>query len=142
MAIYSGTYFGLQAHIVNVESSLSKGLPMFKIIGMGDKAIQESKERVKFALKNSHFKFPVEKLTVNLAPADLKKKGALLDLAIATSILMQTNQIKNLPDALYIGELSLEGGLRYVSGILPILLEAQRHKIKNIYLKRTCQRRL
>lgn len=128
---------GLESNPIEVEVDISKGLPSFNIVGLPDKAVEESKERVRSAIKNSGAKFPMQRITVNLAPADLKKQGPAYDLAIALGILMAARQIprpKDLSESLFIGELALNGNLRHVSGILPIVIEAQRKKIKKIYL--------
>ena len=101
---------GLNGHIVDVEIDLSKGLPVFNIVGLPDTAIKESKERVRSAIKNSGFEFPLNRITINLAPANLKKDGSQMDLSIAIGILAAA-EIVNLPDAncIYLGELSLGG---------------------------------
>src|SRR3990167_1701752 len=107
---------GLQAHPVSTEVDVSHGLPSITIVGLPDNAVKESKERVRSAIKNSGYKFPAERITVNLSPADLKKEGAFCDLAIALGILAATGQIDSslLEKYVILGELSLDGSLQPV----------------------------
>jgi magnesium chelatase family protein len=111
---------GIQAHLIRVEVDVSNGLPSFDIVGLPTTAVRESRERVRSAIKNSGFDFPLQRITVNLAPADIKKDGSGLDLPIAVGILAATGQCsqKQLQTSVFVGELSLEGRLRPVSGIL------------------------
>lgn len=120
--IQSGAYYGINAYKVNIECDLAKGLPNFTIVGLPDTAIQESKERVRASIFNSEFEFPIKKITVNLAPAHIKKEGPSFDLPIALSILLATNQLKGQKYKNYIiaAELSLNGKLRPVKGVLLI----------------------
>jgi len=122
--VKSAGLYGIEGYVINVEVDISQGLPSFDIVGLPDTAVRESRERVRAAIKNSGFEFPVKRITVNMAPADTKKEGPVFDLAIAVAILMATNQIRPLPDfdPIYIGELSLDGSIRPVRGILPMLL--------------------
>ena len=122
---------GLDGFPVQVEVDISSGLPAFDLVGLADTAIKESKERTRSAVKNSGRKFPPLKITVNLAPADMKKEGSGLDLAIAVGILSASNQleVKN-GDTVYIGELSLDGSLRKVNGLLPLLIAASKEGYK------------
>ncbi len=124
--IKSYSLFGLKGFLVDVEVDVSNGLPSFEIVGLPDTAIKESKERVRSAIKNSAKNYPNKKITVNLAPADVKKQGAYLDLAIAVGILQasQTFNSSDLGDYVLIGELSLDGTIREVSGILPMIISA------------------
>ncbi len=121
--IHSAIPYGYDGHLVEVEASTSKGLPALNIVGMADKTINESKERVKSALINSGFTFPSKKLVVNLAPADLQKDGSYLDLAIAIAILTVSNQLlpKDSQDKLFLSELSLDGYISPVKSILNII---------------------
>jgi magnesium chelatase family protein len=139
--IFSAACLGLDAELVEVEADTGGGqLGSFAVVGLPDKAVEESKERVRSAVKNSGFDFPKIKVTVNLAPADLKKYGPSYDLPIAVSILAATGKIdlnKELADSLFLGELALNGDLRPVTGILPIALAAGRWGIKKIYLPAT-----
>lgn len=118
--VESGFYSGITPFKVNIECDLTKGLPSFTIVGLPDTAIQESKERVRASILNSEFEFPMKKITVNLAPANVKKEGPSFDLPIALSILISSNQLPATAykDYLFVGELSLSGKLRPVKGIL------------------------
>lgn len=123
----SSSILGPDAYIVKVEVDISRGLPSFNIVGLPDMAVQESRERVRAAIKNSNFEFPMRRITVNLAPADVKKEGPAFDLPIALGIMAATNQLKNegLQELAIVGELSLDGAVRPVSGVLPISLAAK-----------------
>ena len=133
LAKFTGfTLFGLDGEVVEVEVDTNNGLPAFEIVGLPDAAIKESKERVRSAIKNSGKRFPNHKITVNLAPADLKKEGAALDIPIALGIIKASGQLadKPLEDTVFIGELSLDGGIRGVAGILPMLISAREKGFK------------
>lgn len=136
--ILSAAVVGLDAELVEVEADTSSGpLGVFSIVGLPDMAVSESKERVRSAIKNSGFKFPKRKVTINLAPADLRKQGPSYDLPIAISILKTTNKIATtqlFDDCLFVGELALDGQLRPINGILSIALMAQKKKIKTIFV--------
>lgn len=118
---------GLDGYLVDVEVDISNGLPTYDIAGLADTAIKESKFRVKGAIKNSEFQFPIDKVTVNLAPADTKKEGSLYDLAIAIGILTCQGVVDRAKtnNFAYVGELSLDGTIKKVNGILPILITAR-----------------
>jgi magnesium chelatase family protein len=118
--VYGMAVSGLQAHLIRVEVDVSNGLPGFDIVGLPTTAVRESRERVRSAIKNSGFNFPLQRITVNLAPADIKKDGSGLDLPIAIGILAATGQCPELKlqSTVFVGELSLEGRLRPVPGIL------------------------
>lgn len=119
----SCSLMGADAYMVNVEVDVSKGMPAFEIVGLPDAAVKESRERVRTALKNSGLEFPFQRITVNLAPADVKKEGVNLDFAIAVGILLATGQLaadERLAKTVFLGELSLDGRLRHVNGVLPI----------------------
>ena len=134
LAKFTGyTLLGLSGEAVEVEVDTNNGLPAFEIVGLPDTAIKESKERVRSAIKNSGKKFPNHKITVNLAPADLKKEGAGLDLPIALGIIKASSQLadKDLSDTVFIGELSLDGTVRGVTGILPMLISAREQGYKS-----------
>ena len=120
---------GLDGVPVEVETDIHSGLPGYELVGLPDTAVKESRERVRSALKNSGRRFPTQKITVNLAPADSKKEGSLYDLAIAVGILAATEQVPKLSYADYviIGELGLDGSLRRVNGVLPLVLSALQH---------------
>ena len=121
---------GIHAQPVSVEVHLSNGLPSFTIVGLAETAVKESKDRVRSAIINSQFEFPCRKITINLAPADLPKTGSGFDLPIAIGILVASGQIpaKKLATHEFIGELALDGNLRGVAAILPVVLAAHRDK--------------
>ncbi len=127
--------FGMDAYLLEVEADVSQGLPGFDIVGLPDAAVKESRDRVRAAIKNSGFKFPASKITVNLAPADVKKEGALYDLPIMLAILAASGQIKlDTENSIYIGEMSLDGNLRRVNGVLAMAIKAAGEGINNFYL--------
>jgi len=134
--VNSSAVVGLDAIPVEVEIDIaSQGLPSFTIVGLPDKAVEESRERVRSAIKNSGADFPAKRITVNLAPADLPKEGPSYDLPIALGILIASGQIEeNIDDAIFMGELSLDGRLRHTNGVLPQALLAQSKKLKRIFL--------
>ncbi|WP_461247143.1 YifB family Mg chelatase-like AAA ATPase [Treponema sp. R6D11] len=131
--------FGLDGYIVEVEADISSGLPAFDIVGLPDAAIKESKERVKAAIVNSGLIFPTKRITVNLAPADIKKNGPSYDLPIAMAILAASMQINmaDLKDYAFVGELALDGGLRHIAGVLPMVIECANAKIPNIVVPKS-----
>ncbi|MFU0823896.1 YifB family Mg chelatase-like AAA ATPase [Clostridium sp.] len=124
--INSATFIGVNGTVIDVEIDITNGFPSFNIVGLPDTSVKESKERVRSAIINSGFDFPLKRITVNLAPADLKKEGSLLDLPIALAILVATNQVsdKNIEKFLFMGELSLLGELKRIKGALPIVIDA------------------
>lgn len=123
------TLSGLDGVPVEVEADVNKGIPQYEMVGLPDTAVKESKERVRSALKNSGLLFPVNKITVNFAPADIRKEGASFDLAVAISLLKASEQLvgADVSDVVFLGELALSGELRPVSGLLPILISAKGH---------------
>ncbi|MEM5816640.1 MAG: YifB family Mg chelatase-like AAA ATPase [Desulfitobacterium hafniense] len=129
-AVHGMAVSGIQAHLIRVEVDVSNGLPEFSIVGLAKAAVRESRERVRSAIKNSGFDFPLQRITVNLAPADLKKDGSGLDLPIAIGILAATGQcaFADLFHTVFVGELSLEGQLRPVPGILAMAVSLAQHK--------------
>lgn len=131
--VYSGTVYGIEGFIVEVEIDISSGFPTFTIVGLPDTAVKESKERVTSAIRNSGFDFPTKKITVNLAPADLKKEGAGFDLPIALGILSAAGYVdsEKLKNYFIIGELALNGNVRQVKGILPLALKIAKENNKN-----------
>lgn len=135
-AIPSGTLVGIEAVAVTVEVDLAFGLPNFQVVGLGDAAILESRERVRAAIRNAGFEFPPRRLTCNLAPAVLKKAGPQLDLAIALAVLAASGQIAPSEPGrwMVVGELSLEGALRAVPGALPLALAARRQGFAGLVL--------
>jgi magnesium chelatase family protein len=133
----SATITGIEARIIEIEVDLKKGLPQHCIVGLPDPAVKEAKERVNAAIRNSGFEFPLGFLTVNLAPADLKKVGSFFDLAISVGILIVSSQVeipKEFKPCILLGELSLDGTLRPVRGILSILESAKEKNICNAVL--------
>ncbi|HUX59690.1 MAG TPA: YifB family Mg chelatase-like AAA ATPase [Ignavibacteriaceae bacterium] len=134
--ILSSSTIGIDAYLVEVETNVEKQLPVIIIVGLPDNVVKESKERVVAAIKNSGFAFPIKKITINMAPADIKKEGSSFDLPIAIGILTATNivQIEYTSDTVFLGELSLDGALRPIKGALPITVEAKKRGIKRIIL--------
>ena len=132
--LYSASVQGIDACLIDVEIDISSGLPVFSIVGLPDTSVKESRDRVVSAIKNSGFDFPTKKITVNLAPADIKKEGGAFDLPIALGILASSGIIekKSLQNICAIGELSLDGKLRPVKGILPIVLSLHKFGITQI----------
>ncbi len=126
---------GLDGFVVQVEVDISPGLPAFNIVGLPDTAVQEAKERVRAALRNSGCEFPLRRITVNLAPADLKKEGPAYDLPIAVCMLLSSGQIDSVPPgAVFLGELSLEGGLRHTKGILAMVSVARDQGYTSVFV--------
>lgn len=131
--ILSATTIGLDVHKISVEVDVTNSLPQIAIVGLGDTAISEAKERLKLAIKNSGFDFPSTKVVINLAPANLKKEGAVYDFAMAVGILGKEKIIKNIPsDTAFLGELSLDGSIRPISGVLPIVSGLSELGIKKV----------
>lgn len=125
---------GLDGYLVDVEVDVSAGLPSWEIVGLPDASVKEAKERVRTAIKNSDIDFQSKRIIVNLAPADTKKEGSSFDLPIAIGILLATENIKafDYENIAFIGELSLDGKVNKVNGVLPMCIEAQRLGIKEI----------
>ncbi len=136
--VQSATTFGVDAHIIHVETHVAFGLPRISLVGLPDRAINEATNRVEAALKNSQLDFPRGRITINLAPADLPKEGSAFDLPIAVGLLFASEQIKqiDLSSTIMLGELALDGSLRAVKGILPIALEARNKGFKNLLVPR------
>ena len=134
--VFSSAVVGLDGVPVEVEVDIqNQGLPSFTIVGLPDKAVEEAKERVRSAIKNTGCEFPQKRITVNLAPADLPKEGASYDLPIALGILIASGQVLNdVSDAFFTGELSLDGRLRHTNGILPMVLVAKEKKFQKVFL--------
>lgn len=126
---------GLYGDIVEVEVDIYPGLPAFNIVGLPDAAVQESKERVRSAIRNSGYTFPIKRIVVNLAPADVKKAGPAYDLSIALAILLSSEQITaDTSNTILLGELSLDGSLRHTNGILPMVALARRHGLSKVII--------
>src|SRR6266700_83779 len=128
---------GLDGVLIEVEVDISNGLAGFAIVGLPDAAVNEAKERVKAAIKNSGCLFPFKHITVNLAPADLRKEGPAYDLPIAVGILLASEQIvrdKQIEEYLFLGELSLDGAVRHTNGILPMVALAREKHVKAVFV--------
>ena len=127
---------GLNGYLVDVQIDVASGLPHWEIVGLPDASVRESKERVRTAIKNSGIEFPSRKITVNLAPANTRKEGSFFDLPIAIGILMATENLKdiNIQDTIFMGELSLDGSLNKINGVLPMCIEALKLGIKRAIL--------
>ena len=126
---------GLEGAIVEVEVDISPGLPAFNIVGLPDTAVQESRERVRAAIRNSGYQFPMKRITVNLAPADLRKEGPAYDLPIAVGILMSSGQIDtDASEVIFLGELSLEGSVRHTHSVLPMVGIAKDQGFRGVFV--------
>ena len=127
--------FGIESYMIEVEADISGGLPCFDIVGLPDAAVKESRDRVRAAIKNCGFKYPTGRITVNLAPADKKKEGAVYDLPVLLAILSASKQLEATPDdSVFIGEVSLSGDIRRVNGVLAMAITAKQNGIKNVYV--------
>ncbi len=131
--VYSGALNGIDAYVVDVEVDVSQGLPAFDIVGLPSSSIKESKDRVRTSIKNSNIDFPIKRITVNLAPADTKKDGASFDLPIAVGIMLCNDiiEVSNINDYFIVGELSLDGKIRGINGVLSLIHTAQKLGFKN-----------
>src|SRR3972149_7957812 len=134
--VISGANIGLDAIPITVEVDVSlQSLPSFTIVGLADRAVEESKERVRAAFRNSGCDFPLHKITVNLAPADMPKEGPAYDLPMALGLLLASEQLEaDVSRAVFLGELSLDGGLRHTAGILPMVALARERGFKGAYV--------
>lgn len=127
--------FGLNSYMLEIEADVSGGLPSFDVVGLPDTAVKESRDRVRAAVKNCGYKFPAGRITVNLAPADKKKEGAVFDLPILISILTASKQLSfNASDSAFLGEVSLDGQVRAVNGVLAMVITAKQNGIRNIFI--------
>ncbi len=127
--------FGMDSYDVGVEASVDNGMVRFDIVGLPDTAVSESRDRVRSAIKNSGFKFPPSRFTVNLTPADIKKEGPIYDLPILVALLIATGQMScDIKDSAFFGEVSLSGDINKVKGALPMVIKAQESGIKKIYI--------
>ena len=134
--VTTAAVIGLDAYKVSVETDVLNSLPAFSIVGLPDASINEARDRVRSAIKNSGFTFPAKKVVINLAPADLKKEGSNFDLPIAIGLLTEEGGLEEekIKDYAFIGELSLDGSLRGVNGVLPLILGLKKSGIKNIFV--------
>lgn len=139
--IISVGLFGMEAYMTGVEADISGGMPRFDVVGLPDTAVSESRERVRSAIKNNGFDFPPSRITINLAPADIKKEGPIYDLPILIAILKSTGQLScDTDSSAFLGELSLNGEVRRINGVLPMVIKAQRSERKYIFPLRTLPR--
>src|SRR5438105_90302 len=128
---------GLEGALVEVEVDIANGLAAFSIVGLPDTAVNEAKDRVRAAIKNSGLLFPFNRIPVNLAPADLRKEGPAYDLPIAIGILLASGQIspdEQIEEYLFLGELSLDGSVRHTNGILPMVALAREKQVKAVFV--------
>jgi len=134
--VMSSALIGIDAYLVDVEVDIAHGLPSLSTVGLAEGAVRESKERVKAAIKNSGYDFPSDRITINLAPADVKKEGSGFDLPIAIGILAAMGFLapESCAGYLFMGELALDGLLRPVKGVLPIAVGARDKDLKGIFL--------
>lgn len=134
--VFSVAPLGFEGHIVEVESDATKGLPSLQIVGLGNKAIEEAKERVKSAITNSLLEYPAKRITINLAPAELPKDGTHYDLPIGLAILVSSGQLKqeNVQDVAFVGELALNGDIRPVKGVIAMAETAKNANLETIFV--------
>ncbi len=132
VTVYTCGLNGIDSYIVDIEADVTKSLPQYDVVGLADTAIKESKERVRSGIKNSGFSFPARKITINLAPASVRKEGTHYDLPMAVALIGAMEEIPNLGDYVMLGELSLSGEIRGVSGVLPMADAALKHGYKKI----------
>lgn len=140
--INTASYYGIKGNIISVEVDISRGMPCYSIVGLANTSVKESKERVRSAIINSGYEFPVARIVVNLSPGDIRKDGALFDLPIALAILCATKQIEfqDSNEFLVMGELSLTGEIKRVPGVLPLIIEGINSKVSNYIIP--CDNRL
>lgn len=133
---------GLEGNLIEVQTDITGGIPAFEIVGLPDMSVKESKERIRSAIKNSMIEFPSRKILINLAPADTRKEGTSYDLPIAIGILANLEIIntKNIENTIFIGELSLNGEINHINGVLPMCIEAQSLGIKRVILPKANER--
>src|SRR5262249_54469452 len=134
--VRSAAVFGIDAAPVNIEVDVSYGLPCFTVVGLPDAIVRESRDRIRSAIRNSGFEFPVHRIVVNLAPADVRKAGASFDLPIALAVLAASGVItrRDVTDVLILGELSLDGGIQAARGVLPAAVTAPPQRIGGLPL--------
>jgi len=134
--VNSAALYGIDALLVEVEIDLASGLPQLATVGLAEGAVKESKDRIRAAVKNCGYSFPAKKITINLAPADIKKEGSAYDLPMAVGILAAEGLVQKdrLKDYLLVGELSLDGEIKPIRGALPITVAVKREGLKGIIL--------
>ena len=129
--------YGMDAFVVDVEADLSKGMPMFDLVGLPGASVRESRDRVRSAMKNGGFDFPISRITVNLAPADIRKEGPIYDVPILLALLKVTGQLSaGLEGSAFVGELSLDGEIRPVNGLLAMAIKAREAGIRRFFVPR------
>ena len=129
--------FGMDAYNVEIEADITGGMQCFDIVGLPDSAVRESRDRVRSAIKNCGYKYPLGHITVNLAPADVRKEGSVYDLPVLLSLLIANKQIApkvDLDDSIFVGEVSLDGRVRKINGILAMAISARQRGIKNFFV--------
>src|SRR5512145_504397 len=138
----SAAVYGIEAYPVQVEVDVSFGLPHFNMVGLPDASVRESRDRVRSAIRNSGYDFPPRRITVNLAPADVRKAGSSFDLPIALGVLaaLGATTRRDIDDVLLLGELSLDGGIQTARGVLPIAAAARRQRFRALLLPRSNRR--
>src|SRR5688500_16950275 len=137
--VRTAAVYGIEACPVQVEVDVAFGLPSFTMVGLPDASVRESRDRVRSAIRNSGFEFPVRRITVNLSPADIRKEGASFDLPIALGVLAASGVVRrrNVDDVLLVGALSLDGGIQAARGVLPIAAAARRERFRALLLPHT-----
>lgn len=135
-SLRTATVLGVEACLVHVEVDVSPGLPCFSMVGLPDRSVRESRDRVRTAIRNSGFEFPPQRITVNLAPADMRKVGASFDLPVALGVLAATGRLRSraITDSIVVGELSLDGRIQATRGVLPIAAAAYRRGVRSLIL--------
>ena len=134
--INSAGLIGIDGYVVDVQTDIANGMPAFEIVGLPDAAVKEAKERIRSAIKNIGAAFPTKRIIINLAPASYKKEGSVYDLPMAVSILSATSQIRidNPLEYAFMGELSLDGSVNAITGVLPMVISLYKSGIKNIFV--------
>lgn len=133
--LYSMGLYGMDAFVVEVEADISIGMPGFDVVGLPDASVKESRDRVRSAMKNCGFEFPVHKITVNLAPADKRKEGPIYDLPLLITLMKASGQLSaELDDSVFLGELSLTGEIRSIKGVLPMAMKAKAEGFEKLYV--------
>lgn len=134
--VKSSCVAGIDGHLIDVEVDISNGLPGMHVVGLPDSSVRESLERVRAAIRNCGFTFPMKRITINLAPADMRKEGSAFDLAIAVGILVTSGQLKmkSSDEAVFLGELALDGSVRSVPGVLPMTYQAKKSNMRHVVL--------